>query len=412
MRAVEILRPGQLELRCRIPPVAAHWMQKRCHVLDVQRALGEDPACGIDAPLGSLEIRAHVVPTPADIAHLPPIIEIRRHPAAVDQRIDGARTAQHAAARPIDTAAVQAGIGQGLVLPIDRGVGKRAAVADGRLDPKAPVGAAGLENQHTVAAARRQALGKHAAGGAGADDYVVKGFHVRSLVFRPCGAMPFRDSPMSFFAPLRPVAKRGRTLYGAQGMSTTVIDLPRSRAPSSIERWYVLILTCLIYAINIADRYVVSTVLEPIRLELKLSDRGVAWLTGAPLAFFYVSFGISDLVVCRSLEPPQHSCGIARDLVGLHHAMRAVAQLPGVPARTHRRGGGRSRRHAAVHGHRLGLFPAGSAPHGDDGARARRPDWCMAWRQYGRRRRASLQLACRIHRAWACPASWSASSYS
>src|ERR1700731_2069197 len=75
-------------------------------------------------------------------------------------------------------------------------------------------------------------------------------------------------------------------------MSTTAIDLPRSQAPSSIERWYVLILTCLIYAINIADRYVVSTVLEPIRLELKLDDAGVAFLTGAPLAAFYVSFGI------------------------------------------------------------------------------------------------------------------------
>ncbi|MEA3197580.1 MAG: hypothetical protein QOF32_1632 [Gammaproteobacteria bacterium] len=75
-------------------------------------------------------------------------------------------------------------------------------------------------------------------------------------------------------------------------MSTAAIDLPQSRAPSSIERWYVLILTCLIYAINIADRYVVSTVLEPIRLELKLDDAGVAFLTGAPLAAFYVSFGI------------------------------------------------------------------------------------------------------------------------
>jgi MFS family permease len=75
-------------------------------------------------------------------------------------------------------------------------------------------------------------------------------------------------------------------------LSTTAIDLPRSAAPSSIERWYVLILTCLIYAINIADRYVVSTVLEPIRLELKLDDAGVAFLTGAPLAAFYVSFGI------------------------------------------------------------------------------------------------------------------------
>jgi len=49
---------------------------------------------------------------------------------------------------------------------------------------------------------------------------------------------------------------------------------------------------CLIYAINIADRYVVSTVLEPIRLELKLDDAGVAFLTGIPLALFYVTCGI------------------------------------------------------------------------------------------------------------------------
>lgn len=68
--------------------------------------------------------------------------------------------------------------------------------------------------------------------------------------------------------------------------------MPQAGAPSSVERWYVLILTCLIYAINIADRYVVSTVLEPIRLELKLNDAGVAFLTGIPLALFYVAFGI------------------------------------------------------------------------------------------------------------------------
>src|SRR5215470_3016412 len=57
-------------------------------------------------------------------------------------------------------------------------------------------------------------------------------------------------------------------------------------------RWYVLIMTCLIYTINIADRYVVSTVLEPIRVELNLNDRGVAFLTGVPLGLFYVTLGI------------------------------------------------------------------------------------------------------------------------
>src|SRR5690349_1986332 len=56
-------------------------------------------------------------------------------------------------------------------------------------------------------------------------------------------------------------------------------------------RWYVLIMMCLVYTLSIADRYVVSTVLEPIRLELHLSDQGVAFLTGVSLALFYVFFG-------------------------------------------------------------------------------------------------------------------------
>src|SRR5580700_10364637 len=59
-----------------------------------------------------------------------------------------------------------------------------------------------------------------------------------------------------------------------------------------VERWYVLIVMCAVYAINIAARYVVTTVFEPIRLELHLSDAGAAFLTGVPLALFYVVCGI------------------------------------------------------------------------------------------------------------------------
>ncbi len=65
---------------------------------------------------------------------------------------------------------------------------------------------------------------------------------------------------------------------------TTITSLAR--------RWYVLIVMCVVYAISIADRYVVSTVLDPIRHEFHLSDSQIALLTGAPLALFYVSFGI------------------------------------------------------------------------------------------------------------------------
>lgn len=46
------------------------------------------------------------------------------------------------------------------------------------------------------------------------------------------------------------------------------------------------------YALNIADRFSISTLIEPIRIELGLSDSGVAFLTGVALALFYVTIGI------------------------------------------------------------------------------------------------------------------------
>src|SRR5207244_7389207 len=62
---------------------------------------------------------------------------------------------------------------------------------------------------------------------------------------------------------------------------TAALGAERVQSASLAERWYVLIMMCLVYTMSIADRYVVSTVLEPIRLELPLTDSGVAWLTGA-----------------------------------------------------------------------------------------------------------------------------------
>jgi predicted MFS family arabinose efflux permease len=66
---------------------------------------------------------------------------------------------------------------------------------------------------------------------------------------------------------------------------------PAAPAPPR-ERWYVLsVLTCA-YALNIADRFSISTVIEPLRAELKLSDTRTALLTGGALALFYVTVGI------------------------------------------------------------------------------------------------------------------------
>jgi predicted MFS family arabinose efflux permease len=75
-------------------------------------------------------------------------------------------------------------------------------------------------------------------------------------------------------------------------LSADATTVARADPASLVERWYVLIVMCLVYAINIAARYVVTTVFEPIRLELKLTDAGAAFLTGVPLALFYVVFMI------------------------------------------------------------------------------------------------------------------------
>jgi predicted MFS family arabinose efflux permease len=71
---------------------------------------------------------------------------------------------------------------------------------------------------------------------------------------------------------------------------------------SLAERWYVASMMCLVYTLSISDRYSISTVLEPIRLELHLSDANIAFLTGVSLAIFYVAFGfpLSALIDRRS----------------------------------------------------------------------------------------------------------------
>jgi predicted MFS family arabinose efflux permease len=58
------------------------------------------------------------------------------------------------------------------------------------------------------------------------------------------------------------------------------------------DRWYVLAVLTAVYALNIADRFSVSTLIEPIRHELELSDSGIAFLTGVALALVYVTVGI------------------------------------------------------------------------------------------------------------------------
>src|SRR5215813_15601346 len=70
-------------------------------------------------------------------------------------------------------------------------------------------------------------------------------------------------------------------LVGTQAAPTTTL----------LARWYVLVMMCLVYTLSIADRYVVSTVLDPIKNDLHLSNFGVSVLTGMAFGVFYIILG-------------------------------------------------------------------------------------------------------------------------
>lgn len=67
---------------------------------------------------------------------------------------------------------------------------------------------------------------------------------------------------------------------------------PNAQPDRSWISWYTLFVLTLVYAINIADRFVISTFIEPIKHDLELSDSAVAFLTGTGLAIFYIGAGI------------------------------------------------------------------------------------------------------------------------
>lgn len=70
------------------------------------------------------------------------------------------------------------------------------------------------------------------------------------------------------------------------------IPLKRALPKVGFSAWFMLVVLTLVYAVNIADRYVLSTLIEPLKHDLNLSDTSVGFLTGVTLAIFYVTAGI------------------------------------------------------------------------------------------------------------------------
>jgi len=67
---------------------------------------------------------------------------------------------------------------------------------------------------------------------------------------------------------------------------------PTTAVTSNWRRWYALAILTAVYVSNIASRFVISTLIEPIKAELHLSDTAIGFLTGTALAIFYTGMGI------------------------------------------------------------------------------------------------------------------------
>ena len=124
--------------------------------------------------LGAAEIRQHIGEAPARIAELAPVIEILRLPANVQEPVDRRGAAHHLAARLDDLPAAELRLGLGIVEPVVPRIGEQLGVADRHVDPEIAILAAGLDQQHAMLAAGRQAVCQHAPGAACTDDDVVE----------------------------------------------------------------------------------------------------------------------------------------------------------------------------------------------------------------------------------------------
>src|SRR5262249_36276006 len=107
-------------------------------------------------------------------AELAPVVEVLRLAADIKQAVDGARSAQHLAARLDDAAVVELRLRPPTVEPGYLGICGQVAVAEREMDPDVAIAGAGLDQQHAMAARGGQAVRQDAASAPGADDDVVE----------------------------------------------------------------------------------------------------------------------------------------------------------------------------------------------------------------------------------------------
>ena len=148
--------------------------------------------------LGFFEKRQHVIPRPAAIAELAPMVEILGLATDIDHAVDRTRSAKHPAARIRDGASGGAGIGLGGIAPGNRRMVEQFHVAGRDVDQRVQIPSAGFEQYDAAAWIGTQPVGQYAPGRAGPDDHIVR-LHCVSSTPLPdaCGAVTAVGLPAS-----------------------------------------------------------------------------------------------------------------------------------------------------------------------------------------------------------------------
>ena len=128
--------------------------------------------------LGFAEIRQHIIPAPAGIAELVPMVVICRLPAHVDHAVDRRTAAEDAAPRILDRTTVEARLRCRFEPPIGARVPHAEGIADRDVDPDVVVFTAGFEKGNRGCGVLGQPVREHAPGAAGTDDHVIEGANV------------------------------------------------------------------------------------------------------------------------------------------------------------------------------------------------------------------------------------------
>jgi MFS family permease len=76
------------------------------------------------------------------------------------------------------------------------------------------------------------------------------------------------------------------------GTEATAHPLDQAPYPPANYAWYVVGVLTLAYVLSFIDRQILSLLVEPIRRDLKISDKQMSLLMGASFAVFYTLFGI------------------------------------------------------------------------------------------------------------------------